>query len=268
MLKFANAKINIGLHITERRSDGYHNLETIFYPVKIYDAVETQLSDKLELEIHGANLKADDDNLCLKAYRLLAADYDLPPLKIHLLKRIPIGAGLGGGSSDASATLQLLNEQFELGISDRELEQYAAQLGADCPFFIQNKSTYAEDIGTKLSEIELDLSDYYIVILKPNIHISTAEAYKNVTPLTPQIDLRRAVQLPIQEWKLHIKNDFEAGLFELYPQIGEIKRRFYELGAVYSSMTGSGSAVFGIFEQETDVSEMTSLGKIFLPMDL
>lgn len=268
MLKFANAKINIGLHVTERRADGYHNLETIFYPVKIYDAVEIQSAETLSMEIHGSELKADDDNLCLRAYRLLATDFDLPAVKIHLLKRIPIGAGLGGGSSDASATLQLLNDQFKLGITDTRLEAYAAQLGADCPFFIQNKATYAEDIGTKLSPIDLDLSAYYIVLLKPDIHISTAEAYKNVTPLTPQIDLRRAVQLPIQEWKLIIKNDFETGLFELYPQIAEIKRRFYELGAIYSSMTGSGSAVFAIFEQETDVSELNALGQVYLPMDL
>ncbi len=268
MLKFANAKINIGLHVTERRDDGFHNLETIFYPVQLYDAVELLPANELSLHIHLASLAVDEQNLCLRAYRLLATDFNLPPVALHLLKHIPMGAGLGGGSADAAVTLLLLNEHFNLGLSTMALEGYAAKLGADCPFFIQNKPMYAEDIGTKLSPIQLDLSAYKIVILKPDLHISTAEAYKNVSPLRPQIDLREAVQLPIQEWKLHIKNDFEIGLFDRYPQIAEIKRRFYEAGALYSSMTGSGSAVFAIFEEVDALKEMEELGQLFWPTAL
>lgn len=268
MLKFANAKINLGLHICRKRTDGYHDLETIFYPVKIYDVVEILPADQLEIYIHNADLPADHQNLCVKAYKLLAQDYQIPPVAIHLLKNTPIGAGLGGGSSDASATLQLLNSYFNLQLDNNTLKTYAGKLGADCPFFIDNKPMYAEGTGTELSEIELDLSKYQIVLIKPDIHISTAEAYSRVTPKIPEINLREAIKLPIQDWKYHIHNDFEISLFERYPLIGDIKAKLYELGAKYAAMSGSGSSVFGIFEDTTGLDELKKYGQVFYPTEL
>ena len=268
MLKFANAKINLGLHILSKREDGYHELETIFYPVKIYDVVEILPSEKLELQIWNSDLIADDQNLCLKAYYLLKQDHHIDPVKIHLLKNIPIGAGLGGGSSDASSTLELLNNYFKLNLSKNQLKSYAAQLGADCPFFIDNQAMYAQGIGTELSEIDVDLSAYQIVVIKPDIHISTAEAYRNVSPMTPSVNLKEAIRLPIQEWKYQIINDFEISLFDRYPVIGDIKAKLYEKGAIYASMSGSGSSVFGIFEDLEGLEELNKYGKVFLPVNL
>jgi len=268
MLKFANAKINLGLHIRSKRPDGYHELETIFYPVKIYDVVEILPSKRLEIKVWNSSLPADDENLCLKAFRILENDYKIDPVKIHLLKNIPIGAGLGGGSSDASCTLELLNDYFKLNLSKDKLKQYAARLGADCPFFIDNKAMYAEGIGTELSEISLDLSKYKIVVVKPEIHISTAEAYSKVSPMVPNIDLKEAIQLPIQDWKFHIKNDFEISLFERYPLIGDIKAKLYQKGAIYASMSGSGSSVFGIFESTDGLKDLNKYGKVYYPAEL
>jgi len=268
MLKFANAKINIGLHIVSKRSDGYHDLETIFYPVKIYDAVEILPSNKPELKIWNSDLVADDQNLCLKAFHLLSQEYNISPVQIHLLKNIPIGAGLGGGSSDASAILELLNDYFKLNISRDSLKEYASQLGADCPFFIDNKTMYAEGTGTQLTEINLDLSKYKIVVIKPDIHISTAEAYSKVSPMETEINLKEAIKLPIQEWKYLIKNDFELSLFDKYPLIGDIKAKLYEKGAKYASMSGSGSSVFGIFDNITGLEDLNKYGKVYLPTEL
>lgn len=268
MLKFANAKINLGLHIRSKRQDGYHELETIFYPVKIYDVLEILPAEKPELQIWNSELLADEQNLCLRAFRLLQQDHQITPVKIHLLKNIPIGAGLGGGSSDASSTLELLNDYFKLNLSKATLKGYAAKLGADCPFFIDNKAMYAEGIGTDLSEIQLDLSPYKIVVVKPDIHISTAEAYSRVSPMIPSVDLREAIKLPIQDWKYHIINDFEISLFDRYPLIGDIKAKLYEKGAIYASMSGSGSSVFGIFEDTENLNELNKYGKVFMPIEL
>lgn len=267
MLKFANAKINIGLHITQRRSDGYHELETVFYPVKLYDAVEVVSSEKLELKVWNSSLNPDEDNLCLKAYHLLAKEFKLAPVQIHLLKNIPIGAGLGGGSSDASTTLLLLNEYFNLGITTDKLKSYAAMLGADCPFFIENKAMYGQGIGTNLSAVSLDLSNYQIVVIKPDVHISTKEAYENVIPLEPEVNLQDAIKLPVQEWKYIINNNFEVPLFDKYPQIGDIKTKLYEKGAIYASMSGSGSAVYGIFDHTVSLKELTKYGSVYFPAE-
>ncbi|GAA4141347.1 4-(cytidine 5'-diphospho)-2-C-methyl-D-erythritol kinase [Sphingobacterium kyonggiense] len=268
MLKFANAKINIGLHITRKREDGYHDLETIFYPVKLYDVIEVRKAEEMGLSIWNSSLVADADNLCLRAYNLLKTDYEIPLVHIDLLKNIPIGAGLGGGSSDATAVLGLLNDMFELNISTEKLKEYAAQLGADCSFFVENKAQYAEGIGTQLKDIELDLSAYHIVLVKPDIHISTAEAYRAVIPQKPEIDLRDAVKLPIQEWKYTIRNDFEFSLFEKYPLIRDIKSKLYELGAVYASMSGSGSSVFGLFEDQVDLSDLNKYAEVYPATEL
>ncbi|MGN0002543.1 MAG: 4-(cytidine 5'-diphospho)-2-C-methyl-D-erythritol kinase [Sphingobacterium composti] len=268
MISFANAKINIGLSITEKRSDGYHNIETIFYPVKMYDVLEFGDSDSYSFEALGIDIPQDGVNLCTKAYQILQNDYTIRPISIKLLKNIPIGAGLGGGSSDAAFVLKALNELNNLGLTEEQLQQYASKLGADCSFFISNKPVFAEGIGTEFSSVDLDLSTYYIVVIKPEIHISTAEAYSNITPRIPKVDMRRAIQLPIQEWKYYITNDFELGIFEKYPLIQELKNKLYEKGALYASMSGSGSSVYGIFEEEIYLDDLAHLGKVYYPVDL
>lgn len=268
MISFANAKINLGLLITEKRSDGYHNIETIFYPVKLYDVLEISPAHTFSFETVGLSIPTYGKNLCEHTYDLLSADFDLKPLAIHLLKNIPIGAGLGGGSSDAAFVLKAINELYKLHLSFEQLENYAEKLGADCPFFIENKAVYASGIGTIFEKIDLDLSHYFIVILNPGIHISTQEAYDNVIPQKPSSDLKRAIQLPIQEWKYHIVNDFELGIFNKYPAIGQLKHKLYEEGALYAAMSGSGSSVFGIFETEVNLDHLAALGKIYYPVDL
>ncbi|MFD2744280.1 MULTISPECIES: 4-(cytidine 5'-diphospho)-2-C-methyl-D-erythritol kinase [Sphingobacterium] len=263
MLQFANAKINIGLHITGKRPDGYHDLESIFYPIKLYDGIEILPADELSMQVYNYDFPVGEDNLCTKAYRLLAADYDLPKVQIHLLKGIPVGAGLGGGSADASRVLTMLNTVYQLDLSQQRLETYASKLGADCPFFIRNSPVYATGIGTTFEDVTLDLADYKIVVVKPSIHISTAEAYQNVSIRTAQVDLRAAIQMPVQEWKYLIKNDFEDGLFRRYPQIQALKAAMYESGAVYASMSGSGSAVYGLFKTVPNATEFQSHGMMF-----
>lgn len=268
MISFANAKINLGLLITGKRPDGYHNIETIFYPVKLYDVLEFHETDVFSFETVGLNIPGQSKNLCEKAYDLLASDFELRPMSIHLLKNIPIGAGLGGGSSNAAFVLKAINQQSNLGLSKSQLNNYAEQLGADCPFFIENKAVYASGIGTDFQNIDLDLSRYFIVVIKPEIHISTVEAYQNVFPQSSVSDLRHAIQLPIQEWKYHIINDFEIGIFEKYPAIQNIKSILYEEGALYASMSGSGSSVYGIFEAPVNLDHLVDLGVIYYPIDL
>jgi len=248
MISFPNAKINIGLNVVEKRLDGYHNLETVFYPVKLRDALEIVKSDKTGFSASGITIDGDPElNLVMKAYRLLQKDFELSTVKIHLHKVIPFGAGLGGGSADAAFALKMLNDMFGLGLSTEKLEIYASKLGADCPFFIQNKPIFAHGIGDQFREIQLDLSGYEIVIVKPPLSVSTAEAYRNIQPKKADFDLKRITELSIEEWKEVVKNDFEASVFPGYPEIKVIKQKLYDAGAVYASMSGSGSAVFGIF---------------------
>ncbi len=248
MICFPNAKINIGLNVVEKRTDGYHNLETIFYPVKLSDALEIVKSEKTEFTTSGIPIDGDtENNLVVRAFRLLQADYNLSPVIIHLHKLIPFGAGLGGGSSDAAFALKILNRIFDLNLSTSELEKYASRIGADCPFFVQNKPTFAFGIGDQFKEINLDLSAYEIVIVKPPYSVSTAEAYRNIKPLKADFDLTSITRLPIDEWKNEVRNDFETSVFPSFPGIKKIKKKLYEAGAVYASMSGSGSAVFGIF---------------------
>ncbi len=253
MLTFPTAKINIGLQVTERRPDGYHNLDTVFYPIPINDALEVIVAEGADydcrLHISGITIEGDTDkNLVVRAYRLLAADYTLPSVDIYLHKHIPTGAGLGGGSADASYMLRLLNEMFELGITTEKLEAYAAQLGADCPFFITGKPVYATGIGNDFHPIDLDLGGWYIVVVKPDVFVSTKEAYSMVKPEKPAVTLDKKIVHPITEWKDTISNDFEKGIFTLHPELASIKAKLYELGATYAAMSGSGSALFGLFE--------------------
>jgi len=250
MLSFPNAKINLGLNIVSRREDGYHNLETIFYPVPLKDALEIVRSAQPvgKFVQTGIPLEGNpDDNLVVKAYRLLKEKYPVPEMDIYLRKQIPFGAGLGGGSSDAAFMLKLLNKELNLNISNEELEQIAAVLGADCAFFIQNKPVFATGIGNIFEPVELDLSEYQFVLVKPNIHVSTKEAYSKVQPAIPAISLKDIIRMPIEEWKGKMLNDFEHSVFYQYPEIREIKEKLYQSGALYASMSGSGSSVFGIF---------------------
>jgi 4-diphosphocytidyl-2-C-methyl-D-erythritol kinase len=254
MLCFPNAKINIGLNIIERRPDHYHNIETIFYPIPLSDILEIIKSksshgQKTEFINTGMIIPGDTEgNLCIKAYNLLDEAYGLPPVKIHLHKIIPTGAGLGGGSSDGAFTLTLLNQLFELNLSIEQLINYAARLGSDCPFFIINRPSFGTEKGNMLKNIELSLSGYYFVLIKPLVFISTSAAYKGVKLNKPDQSLDTLVKLPVIQWKDKIVNDFENSIFPNNPIIKDIKDEFYNAGAIYASMTGSGSALFGIFQ--------------------
>lgn len=268
MVLFPNCKINLGLNIIGKRSDGYHELETVFYPVQIKDGIEvieenTQHStlsrnpaDNVQFSMSGFSVDGDtQNNLCIKAYHLLKNDFThLPPVQMHLHKTIPMGAGLGGGSADGAFTLKLLNKKFELNLSEKKLIDYALQLGSDCPFFIINKSSYATGRGEILEDISIDLSDYKIIIVHPGIHISTAWAFANINPCRPVTSVKEIVSQPIETWKQDLKNDFEEPVFNKYPDIKKIKEKFYNAGAVYVSMSGSGSAVYAIFKKEKDIS--------------
>ncbi|MEE1885251.1 4-(cytidine 5'-diphospho)-2-C-methyl-D-erythritol kinase [Pedobacter flavus] len=249
MLEFPNAKINLGLHVTEKRTDGYHNLETILFPIAIKDALEIHDSNELELTINGAEIPGDiNQNLCIRAFKLLERDYNLPAQHITLLKNIPIGAGLGGGSSDAAALINLLDRKFELGISVSKKMQYASLLGSDCAFFIENKPVYATGIGNVFEEIELDLKAFKIVVVMPDVHVSTENAYKNIVPRKSDVNLRDVIKQPVGTWKENMRNDFEATVFAAHPVIADLKDLMYSQGALFASMSGSGASVFGIFD--------------------
>ena len=248
MISFPNAKINIGLNVVSKRGDGYHNLETIFYPVQLSDALEFVTSEKIQLSNTGIKIGGSpEDNLVIKAYKILAADFSIPPVKFHIHKNIPFGGGLGGGSSDGAFALKMLNKYFNLKLSNVQLEGYASRLGADCPFFIQNLPVFATGTGNRFESIQLNLSDYQIVIVKPDFSVNTADAYQNIIPAKPKYCLKDLVKEPIESWGDLIINDFEKTVFSRFPQIENLKKLLYSLGAVYSSMSGSGSAVYGIF---------------------
>jgi 4-diphosphocytidyl-2-C-methyl-D-erythritol kinase len=251
MICFPNAKINLGLHVAGKRADGYHDIETVFYPVPLRDALEVVRADKTSFTQSGIRPDvAPEDNLVMKALHALEKKYALPPTAVYLKKNIPFGAGLGGGSADAAFMLKLLNTFAELNIGDRELEETAASIGADCPFFIRNKPALATGTGNVLEPLSLSLKGYMLYIVKPDVHISTREAYSLVEPSKPALPLPDVISRPVTEWKAHLVNDFEPGIFKRCPVIGEIKERLYALGAVYASMSGSGSSVFGLFETE------------------
>lgn len=256
MVTFPNAKINIGLYITEKRADGFHNLESCFYPVGWCDILEILPADELSFKSTGLPIPGSpDSNLCLKAYHLLKQDFDIPPVTIHLHKVVPIGAGMGGGSADCAFTIKTLNELFVLHLSIEQMENYARRLGSDCAFFIQNQPQYCFGKGDEFADITIDLTGKFIVLVNPNIHISTAEAYSGVKPQKNEIDLREVLKEPVQTWKNVVKNDFETHLLPKYPRIENIKNKLYELGASYASMTGSGSTVFGIFEEAIEAQK-------------
>ena len=263
MIDFPCAKINLGLKITEKRADGYHNLETVFFPIPICDALEIKTMDErfpsnvaCDLKVTGNNVCCNEnDNLIVKAYNMIAADFDIPRVHAHLYKNIPSEAGLGGGSSDAAYMIRLLDQRFRINIGNAEMEKYAARLGADCPFFITAEPSYAEGIGEILSPVNItdnNLEGYSLVVVKPQIAVSTKEAFSSITPRKPLMCCREIVAQPIETWKDALCNDFEESVFGIYPQLNDIKNRIYTLGAAYAQMSGSGSSLFGIFKSDVD----------------
>ena len=253
MVLFPNCKINIGLNVIRKRADGYHDLETVFYPVALKDAIEVIRSSEFNFQLSGLPvIGTADNNLCVKAYNHLKQDFPaLPPVSIHLHKTIPMGAGLGGGSADGAFMLKLLNKKFQLNLSEKKLISYALELGSDCPFFIINKPCFATGRGENLSPVQLDLSGYKLVLVNPGIHVSTKEAFSKLSPAIPAKSIGKIIQQPIESWKDELKNDFEETVFQLYPAIQNIKEELYAKGAIYASMTGSGSTVYGIFKTES-----------------
>ena len=259
MIVYPNAKINIGLNVVAKRPDGYHDLETVFYPINLRDEIEIEEMEGsvpecgCELKIEGAVIDgATDDNLVVRAYKLLKQDFDIPPVRFVLNKHIPTGAGLGGGSSDAAFTIKAINERFALGLSDEQMEGYCTRLGADCPFFVRNAPVFATGIGNVFHPVEVNLSDKTIVVVKPDVFVSTKDAYANVKVQRPQNQLTELLTQPVEQWRDTVVNDFEASVFPKYPEIAEIKDKMYDLGALYASMSGSGSSVFGIFEKSVE----------------
>jgi len=255
MLQFSNSKINLGLYIVNKRDDGFHNIETIFYPINLKDAIEIVETDQ-NFAFTNSGIVVDsktEDNLIYKAYKLLKDNYNLPNVKIHLHKIIPFGAGLGGGSANAANTIILLNKMFDLKLTENQQIDYVKKLGSDCAFFIKNKPVYAFEKGDKFETIDLDLSDYKIVLIKPAFGINTKQAYSNVKIEKPNFELKQIIKLPINEWKTELFNNFEYNIFKLYPELNNLKQMFYDKGAIYASMSGSGSSVFGIFEKNLKI---------------
>lgn len=279
MICHPNAKINLGLNVTERRPDGYHNLETVFYPIPVCDALQVETNadippaifpegcavhvDKLpDYTLSTAGIDIDcppEKNLLIKALRALKQDFDLPHLYIYMYKQIPSGAGLGGGSSDAAFMMKTLNAMFSLGLGDDELERHVAVLGADCAFFVRNLPVFATGIGNIFSPLELSLAGWHLVLVKPDIFVSTKEAYSGIRPHRPAVPVTDIVRRPVEEWRGLLDNDFEEGIFALHPAIAGIKEQLYARGAAYAAMSGSGSSVFGLFRQMQDEAELQAL---------
>jgi 4-diphosphocytidyl-2-C-methyl-D-erythritol kinase len=253
MIVFPNAKINIGLNVVEKRQDGYHNLESCFFPIPWKDALEVVQAETFSFSSSGIDIPGEA-NIVTEAYQLLKSKFDLPPVAIHLHKNIPIGAGLGGGSADGAFMLRLLNELFELSVSQTELKTYAGQLGSDCPFFIDNQPKFVEGTGDIFSEINLDLSRFYLTVVFPDLHIETQSAFKGLVPEKPVVDLKEILEGSAPEaWREVVKNDFEKTARQ---EILAVKENLYALGAAYASMSGSGSAVYGLFTKKPDIESI------------
>lgn len=261
MITFPCCKINLGLNIVAKRPDGYHDLETVFYPIPLCDALEIKKMDEefpsptpVDLKVTGNSTGCDEnENLVVKAYQIIAHDYALPRVHAHLVKRIPMQAGLGGGSSDAAYMIRLLDERFRLNMGSAEMERYAARLGADCAFFIRSEIAYATGVGDILAPVDdedSNLEGYYLVLVKPDVAVSTAKAYEGITPRKPEKCCRDIVRQPIDTWRNELTNDFEESVFAKLPELGAVKNKLYDCGAIYAQMSGSGSTLFGIFGQK------------------
>ena len=280
MITFPCAKINLGLNVVSTRSDGYHDIETVFYPIPLHDTLEIKLMDDrfpsaldCDLKVSGNSLQGCDeaDNLVVKAYNLLRRDFVMPRIHAHLHKAIPSQAGLGGGSSDAAFMIRLLDERFRLNIGNAEMERYAAALGADCAFFITAEPAYATGIGEILSPADSpkgNLQGYHLVVVKPPVAVSTREAYAQITPRHPAICCKDIVRQPIEGWRSLLTNDFEAPAFKSHPVLADIKQRLYDLGAAYAQMSGSGSAIYGLFKEKPQVPSDTFCGCEVFEMEL
>ena len=277
MITFPIAKINLGLNVVEKRPDGYHNLETVFYPVPIKDALEVyemapDFPSPVDCDLKVTNIHIEGDeqkNLVVRAYQLLKQDFPtLPRIHVHLYKGIPTQAGMGGGSSDCSYMITLLDEMFRLGLTEQQMIDYAARLGADCAFFIVNKPCYAEGIGERLQPISLSLKGWYLAVVRPDIPVPTKEAFSLITPQHPGMTCRDIVMQPVETWRDKLTNDFEQSVFTLHPEIGAIKDRLYDLGATYAAMSGSGSSLFGLFRQPVNLDEFNDEGtfKTVIPL--
>ena len=269
MLTRPIAKINLGLNVVEKRPDGYHNLETVFYPVQIEDALEVYPMDpefpsEYNCDLKVTNITIDGDeqrNLVVRAYNLLKADFPtLPRIHAHLYKGIPTQAGMGGGSSDCGFMITLLNDMFKLGLTQQQMIDYAARLGADCAFFIFNRPCYAEGIGEKLQPIDLDLKGWYLSLVRPDIPVSTREAFALIKPHHPEVNCREVVKQPVESWRDALVNDFEGSVFAVHPELGAVKDRLYDLGATYAAMSGSGSTLFALSRQPLNLDEFNSEG--------
>jgi len=257
MIVYPNIKINLGLNVVRKREDGYHDLESIFYPIPFCDILEILPAKELSFKNTGISIDAPmDKNLVVQAFNILKRDFNIPPVVIHLHKQIPFGAGLGGGSADAAFALKLMNELFKLNLSDEQLEAYALELGSDCPFFIKNEASYTWGRGENLESCSLDLNGWYFVLLNPEIHVSTAEAYAGLTPKPPTIHVKEIISNDISTWKDSLHNDFENSIFSLHPEIKAIKDEMYQMGAVYASMSGSGSSVFAFFKEKPQIDNV------------
>lgn len=260
MIAYPNAKVNLGLNILRKRADGFHDIESVFIPVKwrdILEIIEDRNGARGTVTFTASGISVPNDgkaNLCERAYLLLHARHGLPAVRIHLHKLVPIGAGLGGGSADAAFTLRILNDLFALGEDAPTLENLAAQLGSDCPFFIRNTPQMVTGRGEAMQPIDLDLSGLHMLLVYPNIHIGTAEAYAGVVPRKPKHSIQETIALPVEQWKGMLHNDFEDSLFPKYPQLKELKEMMYAQDAVYAAMTGSGSAVYGIFHRPAEIA--------------
>lgn len=265
MIAFPNCKINLGLNILAKKEDGFHDLETFFFPINIYDILELlPAKDSITLlTTSGISLGEIENNICVKAYNHVKKDYPhLPEIKIHLHKAIPLGAGLGGGSADGVATLQLINKKFSLQMTIGQLFGYSLQLGSDCPFFLWNSPAFASGRGETLDPLELSLKGYKIVIVNPGIHVSTTEAFKNIIPSIPKKSIKEIIAQPIETWEKELVNDFEKSVFKKHPLINKIKNDLYKRGAIYAAMSGSGSTVYGIFKSDS-ITEYTALPGYF-----
>jgi 4-diphosphocytidyl-2-C-methyl-D-erythritol kinase len=278
MLCFPNCKINLGLHITKKRDDGYHDIETVFYPVKpnipgygfnslFCDVLEVVNSQETKLHLSGLNVAGNNgENLVLKAYYLLKERFpkSVNALDVYLHKVVHMGAGLGGGSADGAFMLRLLHDFFQLNLSQADLAEMALQLGSDCPFFIYNTPQFATGRGEQLTSLDIDLSPYSLQIICPGIHVSTSKAFALIRPKPAKFDLHLLSGLLVNQWKDYVTNDFESPVFELYPELASIKQALYDQGAIYASMSGSGSAVYGIFEKGEKAERTESAGSFYI----
>lgn len=255
MITFPNAKINIGLNILGKRADQFHNIESLFYPLDFFDTLELVKSNGFEFTSSGLDIPGESgNNLCIKAYKLIKNDYSIGNVKMHLHKVIPMGAGLGGGSSNGAFCINMLNDLFELNIPLKKRINYATQLGSDCPFFIENRSAFITGKGEILRPLNVDLSGKWIILVNPNIHVSTADAFNGIDVDNSETDLFDKLTNPFSSWDGSIINQFEISVFKKYPQIKSLKSKLYDNGAEYASMTGSGSTIYGIFDKQPKLS--------------